>query len=208
MTWSSPITDSRILRRSGVSTGGITGSERNAERGAQRLALARSLPAGTPLIDASTSSIGWSAGSGLFARRRAFETWTRQPGFALAYALRTCREHVSCLAVAELARSLRLRDAVDPGRAAADVLLGGLDDLEAWNPRERGVHRERKTLRVPQMARILNRHLQRERVPRCAWWGLGEELARRRGPWRRTPRPARHRGASRAPSGASRSRRS
>ena len=37
-------------------------------------------------IDASTSSIGWSAGSGCSRRRSACDTWTRQPGFALAYA--------------------------------------------------------------------------------------------------------------------------
>ena len=43
-----------------------------------------SLPAGTPLIDASTISIGWRAGSGCSARRSAVATWTRQPGFALA----------------------------------------------------------------------------------------------------------------------------
>ena len=45
-------------------------------------------------IDASTSSTGWSAGNGAFARLSAFEIWTRQPGFALAYAwapvARTC----------------------------------------------------------------------------------------------------------------------
>ena len=38
----------------------------------------------TPRIDASTSSTGWKAGSGLPARRSAAVTWTRQPGFALA----------------------------------------------------------------------------------------------------------------------------
>ena len=40
--------------------------------------------AGTPLSEASMSSTGWSEGSGRPARRRADETWTRQPGFALA----------------------------------------------------------------------------------------------------------------------------
>ena len=44
---------------------------------------ARSRAAPTLRIDASMSSIGWSAGSGRFTRRRACETWTRQPGFAL-----------------------------------------------------------------------------------------------------------------------------
>ena len=38
------------------------------------------------------------------------------------------REHVPCLAVAELAGGLRLDDVVDPGRAAAEILLGRLDD--------------------------------------------------------------------------------
>ena len=45
-----------------------------------------SLPAGTPLIDASTSSIGWRAGNGCFIRRSVVASWTRQPGFALAKA--------------------------------------------------------------------------------------------------------------------------
>ena len=49
----------------------------------RRARLSR-LPARTFLIDASTSSIGWSAGSGRPRRPSACETWTRQPGFALA----------------------------------------------------------------------------------------------------------------------------
>ena len=47
--------------------------------------LPRSRPAAPRLrIEASTISIGCSAGSGLPARRSAVATWTRQPGFALA----------------------------------------------------------------------------------------------------------------------------
>ena len=50
----------------------------------QRRAL-RSRPAAPRFrIDASTISIGCSAGIGLFARRSAVATWTRQPGLALA----------------------------------------------------------------------------------------------------------------------------
>lgn len=52
---------------------------------AQRREL-RSRPAApTFRIEASTSSIGCTAGIGLPARRSAVATWTRQPGFALAY---------------------------------------------------------------------------------------------------------------------------
>ena len=57
---------------------------RGAGARAQRRAW-RSRPAAPRFrIDASTSSIGCSAGSGLLARRSAVATWTRQPGFALA----------------------------------------------------------------------------------------------------------------------------
>ena len=42
--------------------------------------------ASRPRIDASTSSIGWNAGSGRPARRSAAVTCTRQPGLPLAYA--------------------------------------------------------------------------------------------------------------------------
>ena len=51
-------------------------------------------------------------------------------GIGARIRLRARREDVCGLAVAELARGLGLHDVVDPGRAAADVLLGGLDDLE------------------------------------------------------------------------------
>src|SRR5207253_9170039 len=54
--------------------------------GVHRRASWRSWSAESPRIDASTSSIGWKAGSGRAARRRAAVTWTRQPGFPLAYA--------------------------------------------------------------------------------------------------------------------------
>src|SRR5207344_1589565 len=50
-----------------------------------RRASARRRPADTPRSDASTSSIGCSAGSCCLVRRSDEEIWTRQPGFALAY---------------------------------------------------------------------------------------------------------------------------
>src|SRR6478736_7220888 len=60
----------------------------------QRRAWRNRPPAPRLRIEASTISIGCSAGSGLFARRSAVATWTRQPGLALAYACapvaRTC----------------------------------------------------------------------------------------------------------------------
>ncbi len=50
----------------------------------QRRALRRRPAAPRFRIDASTISIGCSAGIGLFTRRSAVATWTRQPGLALA----------------------------------------------------------------------------------------------------------------------------
>ena len=121
----------------------------------QRRAWLSNRPAPTLPIDASTSSIGWSAGSGCFTRRSACDTWTRHPGFALAYACAPVASTCPSLAVAELAGCLGLDDVVDPGRAAAEVLFCGLDDLEPGNARERRVRGERKPLRVAEMARVL-----------------------------------------------------
>ena len=67
-----------------------------AASGARRR-RARCGGAARPRIDASTSSIGWNAGSGRPARRSAAVTWTRQPGFPLAYASGLGREHVRAL---------------------------------------------------------------------------------------------------------------
>ena len=118
--------------------------------------------------------------------------------------LRAGRQHVRRLAVAELARRLRLDDVVDPGGAAAEVLLGRLDDLEPGNPGERRPRGERQPLGVPQVARVLQREPQRERVARRRG-RVSPGARRRRGPWRRKLRRARRPGASRAPSGASHS---
>ncbi len=49
-------------------------------------------------------------------------------------------EHVGRLAVAEVARGLGLGDVVDPRGAAADVLLGGLDDSRPGIRSSRGCH--------------------------------------------------------------------
>src|SRR5918996_6016433 len=64
-------------------------------------------------------------------------------------------EHLLRLAVAELARGLRLEEVVDPRAPAADLLVGRLGELEARN---RGQHRPRRradALSVREMARIL-----------------------------------------------------
>ena len=138
---------------------------------------ARSLPAGTPLIDASTSSIGWRAGSGCPRRPSAVASWTRQPGLALAQHLRVGGEHVACLSLAELARRIGLDDVVDPGRSAAEVLLGGLDDLERGDARERRARCERQALRVTEVAGVLERDAEGERMPRRARLRRLEQLA-------------------------------
>ncbi len=50
--------------------------------------------------------------------------------------LRAGREDVRGLALAQLAGGLRLRDVVDARRPAAEILLGGLDDLEPGDATE------------------------------------------------------------------------
>ena len=81
------------------------------------------------------------------------------------------------LAVAELPGCGGLGDVVDPGAAAADVLLGGLDHRQAGNPPQRDRRRERQPLGVAEMARVLHRHLQVQRVAGRARLDAGEELA-------------------------------
>ena len=78
------------------------------------------------------------------------------------------------LAVAELGRGLRLDDVVDPGAAAADVLLGGLDPLEPGDRVEHRARRARNALRVSEMAGILERDAERQRLSFGA--RLGQKL--------------------------------
>ena len=69
--------------------------------------------------------------------------------------VRPGREHVGRLPVAELARRLGLGDVVDPGRAAAEVLLGRLDDGEPGDPLEQRLPGGRQPLCVPEVAGVL-----------------------------------------------------
>ena len=89
--------------------------------------------------------------------------------------LRARGEHVGGLAVAEVAGGLGLHDVVDAGAAAADVLLGGLDDLERGDPPQHRLPRGGQPLRVAQVARVLVGDHQRQRVERAAR-ALVEEL--------------------------------
>ena len=94
------------------------------------------------------------------------------------------REHVRRLAVAELPGSVGLGDVVDPGAAAADVLLGGLDHREAGNPPQRDRRGERESLGVPEMARVLHRDREVERVagrPGCRRPARNSPRSRTRG---------------------------
>ena len=67
------------------------------------------------------------------------------------------------LPIAELACGLRLDDVVDPGRAAAEILLGGLDDRQAGNPLEQRLPGGGQSLGVAEVARVLvgDRELER-----------------------------------------------
>src|SRR5262249_45316639 len=76
------------------------------------------------------------------------------------------REHLRRLAIAQLARGLRLDEVVDPGAPAAEVLLVRLDELA---PRDRPQQRSRLlayALGVPEMAGLLERHAPLEPVER------------------------------------------
>ena len=65
------------------------------------------------------------------------------------------RQDVRCLPVAEVACCLRLDDVVDPGRTAADVLLGRLDDPQAGDPAEERQPGRREPLCMSQVAGVL-----------------------------------------------------
>jgi len=84
------------------------------------------------------------------------------------------REDVPGLAVSELAGGLGLDDVVDPGRAAAEILLGRLDGLQSGNARERGEEDELEALRMAHVAGILESDPHRQRVTWRAWCEIGE----------------------------------
>ena len=71
------------------------------------------------------------------------------------------RDHVPRLAVAELARGVGLHEVVDAGAAAAELLLGGLDELESGDRAEDGARLGRDALCVLQVARVLEGDAQR-----------------------------------------------
>ena len=84
------------------------------------------------------------------------------------------REHVSCLAVTELACGDRLRDVVDPRRAAAQILLRRLDDGQTRDALEQRPPRGGEPLRVTEVTRVLVGDRQLERLQ------VGELHARER----------------------------
>ena len=91
--------------------------------------------------------------------------------------LRSRREDVRSLAVTELSSGVRLDDVVDPGRSAAEILLGGLDHFEVGDAPKRRERRDGQALSVSEVARILQRDRAGQRVARRAGRRLGEELA-------------------------------
>ena len=97
------------------------------------------------------------------ARPSACDDLDETPGVRARVDVGARREDVTCLAVAELACRLRLDDVVDPGRAAAEILLGGLDDRQAWDPLEQRLPGGGQSLGVPEVARVLvgDRELER-----------------------------------------------
>ena len=124
-----------IGRRSArAATGSSTSPARSPGRRslcAQRRAAASSVGASTPRIDASTSSIGWNAGSGRPARRSAARDLERQPGCRSRRRPARSRGTCSALRSPSSRRGLGLDDVVDAGAAAADLLLGRLEQRQA-----------------------------------------------------------------------------
>src|SRR5438067_13103333 len=81
-------------------------------------------------------------------------------------------------ATAKLARGFRLHDVVDPGAAAANRLLCGLAALELRYLREDRPRLLGHALRVGEVARVLERDRQRQRVTLGAGLELGAQLRR------------------------------
>ena len=78
------LTWTRMFPALATSTGSTSSGRSRRLRSVQRRAPASSAPRSRPRIEASSSSTGWSAGSGCAARPSACATCTRQPGLALA----------------------------------------------------------------------------------------------------------------------------
>ncbi len=68
------------------------------------------------------------------------------------------------LAVAELDRGLRLDEVVDPGAAAAEMLLGRLDELEAGDRAEQRARLVADALGMAEVARLLEGDSELERM--------------------------------------------
>ena len=109
-------------------------------------------------MDASTSSIGWSAGSGRRARRSAWESCTRQPGFALAEGpgLRWRGRGTPCGRRARGRRraARRCRYPAEPQHRSCSS--GSTTSSPGIAPQRRE-RRKREALRVAEVARVLER---------------------------------------------------
>ena len=95
-------------------------------------------------IDASTSSIGCSAGSGLRPGAAPSRPGRGSPGSRSRRPVRPSRATCAALRSPSCAGGVGLGDVVDPGAAAADVLLGRLDHRQAGDPAQRHRRRERQ----------------------------------------------------------------
>ena len=101
---------------------------------------------------------------------------SRQPGLLEATAVRAGGGDVARLALAELAGGLRLHQVVDAGRAAADAAFGNVLHLQLGDGGQHLPRRRRYALRVLQVAGVVIRDPQRDRVARRPRLQLGEHL--------------------------------
>ena len=142
-----------------------------------------------PRMAWSSRVIGWKMGSVRSPRCAAI--WSAQPGFAAATASAPGRGRLRGLARAELRRGLRLDEVVDAGRAAAQLPLGRLEQLEAGDRAQQARGCCAHLLGVGEVAGVVVGDAQRQRMARRALVVLGEELVHVARSWPRRPPPGR-----------------
>ncbi len=164
------------------------------------------------VIDAYRISIGCTTGSSCPSSRAEAAICSTHPGLAAATASAPVASRFLRLALPELLGGLGLEQVVDAGRAAAQLPLGGLDELEAGDRAQQVARLRAHALGVGQVAGVVVGDLRLERVAHDARLVLGQHLGDVADLLRRTPRPARpsrgrRAGRARSPSSPSRSRR-
>ena len=127
-----------------------------------------------PLIEWSSRVIGWKIGSSRPSRCAAI--CSAQPGLPAATTSAPVATRLRRLARAELGGGLGLHEVVDAGRAAAQLPVGGLEQLELRDPAQQRARLRADALRVREVAGVVVGDAQRERMARRLRLVLGEQL--------------------------------